>query len=270
MTTSILDQITPVILTFNEEPNIRRSLERLRWASQVVVLDSFSTDATPEIARSFPNVQFSQRTFDRHATQWNAAAFDTGITTDWILALDADYILTDAFEAELKALDPRSLFNGFTAAFTYCVDGRPLRGTLYPPVTVLFRRDKGRFEQDGHTHRLKLDGADARLKSHLLHDDRKPLSHWLNAQDRYMKLEVNKLSSLARSELSIADRIRGWHLIAPFAVFLNCYVLKRGFLDGSAGLYYAQQRMLAETLLALRLADARQTNSRAPLREGRG
>ena len=251
----MLDRITPVVLTFNEEPNIARTLSRLTWAKEIVVCDSFSTDRTLEIVRSFPNVRLVQRAFDGHANQYSYAAFGTGITTDWILALDADYVIPDEAIQEIKTLDPDGAIDGYTASFRYCVWGKPLRGTLYPPVTTLYRRAKGSYYQDGHTHRLKLDGTARPLQHSFLHDDRKSLSHWLGAQDRYMRLESEKIARKSWSQLGLADKVRSFPLIAPFAVFANCYFLKLGILDGKAGLYYALQRMLAEALLGLRMIE---------------
>jgi glycosyltransferase involved in cell wall biosynthesis len=253
----MLEQITPIVLTFNEEPNIGRTLGQLRWAQDIVLIDSFSTDRTLEIAKTFPQVRVFQRRFDSHSAQWNYAVSETGINTPWILALDADYIVTDEAKREIEHLNLDDCVAGYTVAFDYCVWGQPLRGTLYPPVTTLYRREKGSYFQDGHTHRLKLDGAARMLKARFLHDDRKSLSHWLSAQDRYMRLEADNISGKPWSELGIADRIRQYPLIAPFLVFAKCYLLKGGILDGRAGLYYALQRMLAEALLGLRMIERR-------------
>jgi glycosyltransferase involved in cell wall biosynthesis len=253
----MLDRITPVILTFNEEPNIGRTLDRLRWARDIVVVDSYSTDGTVEIVKSFPQSRLFQRKFDSHAQQWNYATAETGIASPWILAMDADYIVPDDAVAEISRLDPDGATDGYTAAFRYCVWGKPLGGTLYPPVTALYRRGKGSFYQDGHTHRLKLDGTARLLSTKFLHDDRKPLSHWLAAQDRYARLEAENIMGKPWSELNSRDRVRSLPIIAPFAVFAYCYILKGGLFDGKAGLYYAFQRMLAETLLGLRALEGR-------------
>lgn len=253
----MLDLITPVILTYNEAPNIARTLGQLAWAGDIVVVDSFSTDGTIEIVRSAPNVRLFQRKFDTHANQWNFAAFETDVQTEWVLALDADYLVTAAAVSELALLDASNPVDGYSVNFRYCIGGRPLRGTLYPPVTALFRKSKGSFYQDGHTHRLKLDGPASWLNEPFLHDDRKPLSHWLQAQDRYMKLEAENIVSKPWCELSFADKVRTFPLVAPFAVFANCYLLRLGILDGEPGLYYALQRMLAEALLSLRLIEKR-------------
>ena len=66
-----LNQITPLILTYNEAPNIQRTLKNLTWAKQIVVIDSFSTDKTIEILKNFKQVSIFQRQFDSHASQWN-------------------------------------------------------------------------------------------------------------------------------------------------------------------------------------------------------
>src|SRR5580704_9120313 len=82
--------VTPVLLTFNEEPNIARTLRSLDWAASVVVLDSGSTDQTAAIAKGFPFVRWFARKFDGYGPQWSHAFRETGIMTEYILALDAD------------------------------------------------------------------------------------------------------------------------------------------------------------------------------------
>jgi glycosyltransferase involved in cell wall biosynthesis len=258
---AVLDQITPVILTYNEENNIARTLDRLRWARDVVVADSFSTDKTVSLIKSFPNVRSFQRAFDNHAQQWNYAIKDTAISTEWVLALDADYCLTDEFIREVSQLTPAHEIDGYTAAFRYCIFGHPLRGALYPPVTVLFRNRTGHYVQDGHTQRVAIDGPVRNLVSWILHDDRKPLSHWLQAQDRYMRLEAQHITEQEWSKLGVADKLRTVPLVAPFVVFWYCYIGKGLWLDGRFGLYYALQRMLAECVLALRLIEQNRTHS---------
>lgn len=251
----MLQEITPVILTFNEERNIGRTLSRLTWASDIVVVDSYSTDKTLDVVRGFPQARIFQRAFDSHAEQWNFAAFETGVKGDWILALDADYLLSPELIGEMRRLCISAPIEAYRATFKYCVLGKTLRAALYPPVAVLFRKKQARFHQDGHTHRLAVAGAIAPLVHPILHDDRKPLAQWLASQDRYMRLEAENISKKRWSDLNWADRLRRVPPLAVFAVFIYCYVLKGGVLDGKAGLFYATQRMLAEALLALHLID---------------
>lgn len=248
-----LSRITPLILTYNEAPNIARTLDALRWAEQVVVVDSGSADGTLQIVAGFPNARAFARPFDDHATQWNFGLIETGIETDWVLALDADYGIGSAFIDELRRLEPLDEVNGYRASFVYCMDGVPLRGSLYPPVTVLFRRRAARYVQDGHTQRLALDGQVHDLVTPLRHDDRKPLQHWLQSQARYMRLEADKLATTPWSRLDAIDRLRRLRVLAPPVVFLYCLFGKGLIFDGRAGLLYALQRATAEMVLSLTL-----------------
>lgn len=249
----MLDRITPVILTFNEAPNIGRTLERLSWAKDVIVVDSFSADDTVAIVSRFSNARLFQRKFDTHAHQWNYGIRETGIGTEWVLALDADYIVSEDLLREIQSLAPEVDVAGYRASFRYCIEGRPLRATVYTPVTVLFRRERALYAQDGHTQRVAVDGRIAALSRVIFHDDRKSLSHWVASQDRYLRLEAEKLLNADWSNLGWAGRIRKLRVVAPFAMLFYCLFLQGLVLDGRAGLFYAFQRTFAELLLSLHL-----------------
>jgi glycosyltransferase involved in cell wall biosynthesis len=249
----MLEQITPLILTYNEAPNIKHTLQHITWAKRIIVIDSYSTDETLEILQSYPQIQVYQRKFDNHTTQWNYGLEQ--IKSQWVLSLDADYIVTDELITEIAALPPDEQIDGYFAKFEYCVFGKPLRGTILPPRQILFRKDKAIYVDDGHTQLLQLTGNSAILSSYIHHDDRKPLSRWLWAQDRYMVIESKKLLETPESELSLSDRIRKQKILAPFIILIYCLILKGGILDGWHGWYYAFQRVLAEILLAIRLIE---------------
>jgi len=249
----MIERITPVILTHNESPNIRRTLSKLTWARDIVVVDSYSKDDTLEQASSFPMVRTFQRKFDNHRAQWSYAVNETGIQTDWVLALDADYLLSDGLIEELRGLDPGGDTRGYSASFVYCVFGKRLRGSLYPPVTVLYRRDSASYVQDGHTQRIEVRGRVEDLRSPVLHDDRKSVFSWIQSQNRYMLLEANVIRNKPWSELKWSNRIRKLRLPAPFVVLMYCLILKGGLLQGRAGWFYAFQRMTAELILSLHL-----------------
>ena len=255
MTSLLLENITPLILTYNEAPNICRSLEKLKWAPDIVVVDSFSNDPTLDICRRFPQVRAFQRNFDGHANQWNFGLCETGIKTEWVLALDADYVLSDDIVDELGRIDPRDDVSGYRAAFRYCVWGKPLHGTLYPSVTTLYRKRRAHYVQEGHTQRLVVQGKILPFEGKIFHDDRKPLTSWLQAQDKYQRLNAAHLKQKHWKELRTPDRLRKMIVITPLVIFLYCLFVKGSILDGRAGLYYALQRMLAEALLSLRILD---------------
>jgi glycosyltransferase involved in cell wall biosynthesis len=256
----MLDLITPLILTYNEAPNIARTLDSLRWANEVVVVDSFSTDETMKIAASFSNVRVIQRTFDCHRNQWEFGLKQTGITTEWVLALDADYIVTTDLINEVQNLNPNANTAGYRARFIYCISGKRLHSGIYPPVTVLYRAAAADYIQDGHTQRVSLDGQIEELHSPILHDDRKPLKRWFESQKRYTKLEAQKLRAARVDELSFLDRMRRWPLVVPPFALFYCLVLRAGIFDGRAGFYYAFQRTVAELMLSLYLIENRRSN----------
>ena len=257
----MLEQITPLILTYNEAPNIGGTLAALAWARDIVVVDSFSDDETLEIASSFPQVRVFQRVFDSHRNQWEFGLRETGIETPWMLALDADYVVSNEAIAELKALQPDEAIVGYRAKFTYCIHGKEIHSGIYPPVTVLYRRKAATYIQDGHTQRVVVDGRVEELRVPLLHDDRKSLRRWLYSQARYAELEGGRLITTGRETLDFRDWLRLWLVVAPPATLLYCLIVRGGIFDGWRGFYYAFQRTLAELMLSLYLLESRCTSS---------
>jgi glycosyltransferase involved in cell wall biosynthesis len=250
---SLLEQVTPLVITFNEAPNLERTLRRLSWARRIVVVDSFSTDGTLDILKTFRQAEVYQRKFDTFAGQCN---FGLGkIDSEWALSIDADYVLTDDLIEEIRALPAGTGADAFSVRFKYCVWGQPLRGTLYPPRAVLYRTAKAKYVEDGHAHRVAVSGSRAELKSFIHHDDRKPLARWTSSQAKYVEAEARKFSDARAAPESLGDRLRGTKVLAPLVVFGYCLVLHRGLLDGWAGWYYAFERAFAEVLLALRLIE---------------
>lgn len=243
---SFLDQVTPVILTYNEEPNIGRCLERLKWAKSIVVVDSGSTDATEAICRRDARVHWFVRAFDNHAAQWTFATKDTGIDSEWVLALDADYMVTPEAEAELSQLQPADTVDGYRVTFRYAVGGRVLRSGIYPPVMVLFRRTRTIYVQDGHTQRAVVPGPVHQLAAHFVHDDRKSLERWVSSQLRYARLEVAETGATSRG-------LKGWIRrrtpLAPVLVGLYCLIWRGALFEGRPGWTYAMERMLAEAMI---------------------
>jgi glycosyltransferase involved in cell wall biosynthesis len=242
-------------LCYNEAPNIGRTLEQLQWAKRIVLIDSFSTDETLAIAVQFPQVVTFQRKFDTHAQQWNFGLEQ--VQTPWVLSLDADYVLSPALLEELKQWKSIPTVVGYFIPFKYCIYGKPLRAGILPPRQALFERSKGHYVDDGHTQLLVVDGHSGHFKHPIHHDDRKSLSRWLWAQDRYAQLELAKFQASSQHYSRFNDWVRKQIILAPFVVFFYCLILKGGILDGWRGWYYAFQRMLAELLLSLHLLESK-------------
>ncbi len=254
MSSEALKQITPLILTFNEEANIARTLDSLKWANDVVVLDSGSTDQTEQLARSFPNVRWHVRKFDRHLNQWEHGIHQTQIETEYVLALDADMQMTPALLREIEtAFLPRQLAGGIVP-FEYRYYGSSLSGSLYPPQLRLFRRSQIKVTQPDHTQQFSIDGAVYKFRSPLIHDDRKPIERWMTAQIAYQQLNEKELLNGGRRRLR--DRLRNVGIMPPIAGLL-AYFKAGGPFRGAAAARYAYERTVAEGLLAIRLMDAR-------------
>jgi glycosyltransferase involved in cell wall biosynthesis len=244
-----------MILTYNEAPNIARTLKAIAWLKEILVVDSGSTDATLDIVSRYPNARVVKRKFDSFAEQCNFGL--TEIRTAWVLSMDADYELTPAIAAEMCALVPGREVSGYRAGFIYCIYGRPLRAALYPPRTVLYRPERARYRNEGHGHRVVIDGDVRDLRGSIYHDDRKPLSRWFASQQSYARREADYLLSSSGPELKRTDRIRllGWP--APILVFFYTLLWKRCILDGWPGWLYVLQRSFAEIMIAIELVDRR-------------
>ncbi len=252
-----LNDITPLIITYNEESNIARCLSRLGWARQILVVDSGSTDQTLALCAAHPQVSVLQRPFDSFAGQCNFGL--TQITTPWVLSLDADYLMPAEMVDEIHQLAEVPSTKAYRCHFIYAVLGKPLRGALYPQRAVLVQRDSVGYVDDGHAHRLKLidpqaDVAD--LQNPLTHDDRKPISRWFSNQGKYAQLEAKKLRLTATGDLRLIDRLRRLCWVAPLLNLGVCLFLKGAAFEGRAGWYYASQRFVAEIMISIALLDA--------------
>lgn len=251
----MIGKITPLIIAYNEEQNIARTLDQLVWASRIVVVDSGSTDKTVEIARSYRQVEVLRRDFDDCASQWNFG--NEQVNSEWVLSLDADYELSGDLMVELRGLNSNAAADGYRAKFVYRIFGRPLRGSLYPPRVVLYRKVKAQYRNEGHTQRVVIAGTILPLSGVIFHDDRKPLARWLASQRRYAHDEAEHLLEPSRNKLGGIDRIRLAAWPAPLAIFFYTLIVKGCLLDGWPGWYYALQRLLFEIMLALEIIDRR-------------
>ena len=263
---------TALILTWNEEANIARTLAALSWIGEVVIVDSGSNDRTLEIARaSHPNVRVAARTFDTHANQWNFGLAQ--IRTPWVLTLDADYEVSAALAKEIQNLVPDGQVAGYEVKFEYRIYGRSLRASVYPPRVVLFRIDRATYFDDGHTQRLRPNGPIKSLSGLIYHDDRKPFGHWFQSQKRYAQLEARHLLEIKKEEgenrkkrggrssagLSFQDRLRLKIFFAAPAMFFYLLFGRGLILDGWPGWFYVRQRTIAELLLSAQLLTSRKS-----------
>jgi glycosyltransferase involved in cell wall biosynthesis len=223
-------KITATIITYNEERKIARALESLRCCDEVVVVDSGSSDRTPEIAEKL-GARVIATPWGGYAGQKNYAA--ERATHDWILSIDADEALSEALEGEIwqiKKNGPR--FDAYTMPRLAQYLGRwILHSGWYPDRKVrLYDRRKAQWVGEYVHESVVVRGTVGHLESDLLHFTCDSLSEHLKTMDRYTTLAAEQL--VAQGTHIGARRL----LIDPMWTFVRTLVIQRGFLDGVEGL----------------------------------
>ena len=244
--------LTVIILTYNEEPNLPQALASVAgWANQVIVLDSFSTDRTVEIAKEF-GCEVYQHRFEDYASQRNHA-LTLPIRHEWVLFLDADEWLPEDLKREIAEVIARNpAENGFYIKWRFIWMGRWIRRGYFPTwILRLFRRGRGRCEERGVNEHLIVEPPVGRLDHDFIHEDRKGLGDWIGKHVRYARREAEELikreRALAQEEIAArlfgtqAERKRWvrrhlWERLPPFVrpwlYFGYRYFLRGGFLEG--------------------------------------
>jgi len=250
--------LTVIILTYNEELNLPQALRSVcGWAKQVIVLDSFSTDRTVQIAREF-GAEVYQHRFENYAKQRNHA-LTLPIRSEWILFLDADEWVPPELQREIAAvIDRNPPEDGFYIKRRFIWMGRWIRRGYYPTwILRLARRGRVRCEERQVNEHLIVDGAVEYLQHDFIHEDRKDLADWIAKHVRYARREADELIKRERrvAQEEIDARLFGtqaqrkrwlrrhvWErlprFVRPWLFFFYRYVLRGGFLDGRAAFVY--------------------------------
>ncbi|NQU43040.1 glycosyltransferase family 2 protein [bacterium] len=221
--------LTVLVPTFNEEDNIRECLESVKWADEILVVDSFSADRTREIASEYTN-RVLQHEYVNSAAQKNWSIPQA--THPWILIVDADERITPELREEiLQTLETGPQFEGYYIRRLNHFMGHPIRHVWKTDKCLrLFLRDKGRY-QDRHVHAdIILEGKAGYLTHPMEH-------HTARSFDRYMTKFDRYTTWAAKDRARHTPLVRPQHLLLhPAWRFVKQYILKRGFLDGRAGL----------------------------------
>lgn len=222
-------RLSVVIITHNEEDNIRECLESVKWADEIIVVDSNSSDRTEEICRDY-GVNFIQEPWKGFALQKNSAVGKA--TQEWILSLDADERVTLELKNEIMAvLSSAHPKDGYYIARKNYFLGRWIRRCgWYPDYTLrLFQKGKGLFGAREVHEAVELKGVSGNLQHPMEHYTYKSLSDFMVRLDRY--------STLAAQELLKENRKYGMlHIIfRPLYTFINMYLMRLGFLEGYYG-----------------------------------
>lgn len=224
------------MIVMNEEANLPRTLESVRWADEIIVVDSGSTDRTLEIANSF-GAKTSFHAFGGHGEQKNVA-LDL-CTCDWILLLDADEELSPGLQQEIEqVLSGEPEFAAYWIPRLNLYFGRWMRhGGFYPDRKLrLFRRGSARLTEGVGPHSTpQFEGASGKLKYDLLHHAYPTLGIYLEHMNRYSNEIARLLHQRGRNSRSwLAFK---WNAVLnPAATFVYNYIFRLGFLDGREGL----------------------------------
>ncbi|HZB87437.1 MAG TPA: glycosyltransferase family 2 protein [Terracidiphilus sp.] len=228
--------LSVAMIAMNEEANLARTLESVRWADEIVVVDSGSKDRTLEIAQSF-GARTSYHAFGGHGEQKNVA-LDL-CTSDWILLLDADEVLTPALQGEIRALlEGVPPFGAYWIPRLNLYFGRWMRhGGFYPDHKLrLFRRGAARLSEGVGPHSTpQFNGPRGTLKGDMLHYAYPTLEIYLEHMQRYSNEIAQLLYARGRTSRSLFAFV-GNCLLNPAATFVYNYIFRLGFLDGREGL----------------------------------
>ena len=222
-------KLSVIIITKNEEENIRDCLESVKWADEIIIVDSFSNDKTVEIAKEYTDKIFHKEWMG-YGRQKNLALEKA--TGEWILNIDADERVTKELAQEIKEAIQRKEYNGYYIPNKAYFLGKWMRHSgWYPDYHLrLFKKGRGRFNERVVHEAVQVEGKKDYLKGSIEHFTAKSIGEYLRRLDKYAKLTIEEREGRA-----------GWHQIffhPPFT-FFKMYIIKRGFLDGIHGLVLA-------------------------------
>jgi len=251
------ERVTATIICFNEETNIREALESVKWCDEIVVVDSFSTDRTVEISREYTDRIF-QRTWPGFVEQKAFALAQ--VRTPWVLNLDADERVSPALRSEAESVlcDPRA--DGYyVPRLVYYLGRWWWRGGWYPDYRLrLFRRDHAVWGGMDPHEKVVLRGRTVRLRGPLLHFTYRDTAAHLATINAFTGVAVRELRLRGR-KASLLDMI-----VRPAWRFVRFYVVRRGFLEGIAGLFASQTAAFYVFTKYAKLWESRRTTSTRP------
>ena len=229
-----MNKISCVIITLNEEDNIRKCLQSVSWCDEIVLVDSGSTDNTIEIAKGFGAKIFTKELNGFGEQKRYAVSL---ASNDWIFSIDADEVVTDDLrESIIKRLNSsEALPAGFSVQRRLCFLEREFKygkeGNEF--LVRLFNRQRGNFTSAKVHEGVELNGESVKLESVLLHNSYKTLHQYFQKFNNYTTRAANELYEKGKKKNVVLV-----YLLFPF-YFLKNYFINRNFLNGVQGLMWA-------------------------------
>jgi glycosyltransferase involved in cell wall biosynthesis len=275
--------VSVCIMTCNEEANIRACLESVAWSDDVVIIDSFSSDRTVEIARAF-GARVFQRAYDNEAGQRTFGIEGITYKNRWVYTPDADEVTPPDLRDEMLAIarDHTRPESAFRIRYKNMFMGRWIKhSSLYPTwITRLVRPDRVRYERDAHS-RCLTEGPEGRLEAHFIHYSfNKGMNAWYDKHNRYSSSEAREtVVSLREKRVPWRDVLSGVPEVRrralkelsmrlpfrPAARFLYMYVLRGGFLDGKEGYHYCRLLAAYEYMIVIKTEELRRREEGLPV-----
>jgi glycosyltransferase involved in cell wall biosynthesis len=267
--------VSAMIFTLNEELHLPSCLAALGWCDDVIVVDSFSTDATEAVSRA-AGARFFQHEFTGFGDQRNWALENTAPVHDWVLVLDADERVVPELVDEMRDVlaRPTDGVGAFRLRRRFYMWGRWLRySSLYPNWVVrLVHRDRVRYVNRGHAETQQVTGEVRELEHDLIDENLKGIDEWFERQSRYASKEAaHELSNEARAAAILPallsrdplvrrngiKRAAGRMPFRALAYFVYSYVVRRGFLDGRDGFVFCVMKAVYQQMIVIKKYSAR-------------
>ena len=275
--------ISVLIMTLNEEKNLPACLASLDWCDEIVVLDSFSTDGTVEIAQA-AGARVYQRAHDTESRQRTYGLKEIEYKYPWVYTPDADEVTPSDLRDEMLAIarDAARPESSFRIRYKNMFMGRWIKhSSLYPTwITRLVRPDRVRYERDAHS-RCLTEGPEGRLNAHFIHYSfNKGMNAWYDKHNRYSSSEAREtVTSLREKRVPWRDLLSGVPEVRrralkelsmrlpfrPAARFVYMYVLRGGFLDGREGYHYCQLLAAYEYMIVIKTEELRRRENGLPV-----
>lgn len=225
--------ISCIMIVKDEERNIKACLDGLKWADEIIVVDSGSTDRTIEICKAAPKVKFFQRPWKGFGPQKNMAL--SLATSDWVFSIDADERVSPELASEIKRAVSEPAFDAYAVKRKNIYRGQWVRRSGWWPDEVLrlFRREKAKFTDRAVHEAVEFTGPTGALVNPLVHHSYNGARDFIRRVERYSTLGAHQKAGLRKSFCALNILAR------TTLAFLRSYILKKGFLEGRTGLLIA-------------------------------
>ncbi len=224
-----MKKVTVTIITLNEEANIGECLESVKWADEIIVSDSNSTDNTVEICRSYGARVYKDKWLGFGA-QKNLC--QSRASNEWIFNIDADERAAPGLGEEVaRVLKEEKNLGYYVPRKNYFGDKWIRHCGWYPDYNLrLYRKDAGRFSERAVHEAVVVEGPMARLATPLIHRTYRDVADYLKRMERYSTLAALEMKKEGRSASTVDILLR------PAFTFIKMFILRKGFLEGATGL----------------------------------